>query len=177
MLLPACSCSNRKKLTDIEVFTDMLQQPSIKAQEGSQSGKLLMQVPPENTRARNQTYYIYEDQPMQAEKNLKNPFYGQLSPELIGLGQRQYEKACIMCHGIKGDGHSLVGTKMAVKPPSLLTQKVMDYSDGRIYHIIHEGQGLMGPYKKQIHREKDRWALVNYIRMLQNRSLKEKSNK
>ncbi len=155
----------------------MLQQPSIKTQEGSETGEILMRTPPENTRARNQSYYIYEGQPVQAEKNLKNPFHGQLSPALIGLGQRQYEKACIVCHGVKGDGQGLVAIKMAVKPPSLLTQKVMDFSDGRIYHIIYEGQGLMGAYKKQVSREKDRWALVNYIRMLQNRSLREKIEK
>ena len=174
LLLPACACQSGKKYTDIEIFTDMLQQASIKAQEGSSEGKSQMLSPPENTRARNQNYYLYKGEPNLAEQNLKNPFKGNTSPSLIGLGQRQYEKACMICHGVQGDGQGLVAKKMAVKPPSLLTDKVMHYSDGRIYHIIHEGQGLMGAYKKQVSKEKDRWALINYIRMLQTRAMKNK---
>ncbi len=174
VFLVGCSCSGGVNRTDFELFHDMMNQPSIKAQEGGKDGELLMYKPVKNTRARNQSYYLYKGDPISAGQNLKNPLDNQFSAQVISLGKRQYEKTCIVCHGAKGDGQSLVSDKMAVKPPSLLTQKVWDYSDGRIYHIIHEGQGLMSGYKKQVFREKDRWALVNYIRMLQKEDLKKK---
>ena len=53
------------------------------------------------------------------------------------------------------------------KPPSLLTDLIKGYPDGRIFHIITEGQGLMGAYIYQLPKIDDRWAVVNYIRSLQ----------
>ena len=170
--LSGCTGAGRNR-TNIEPLQDMMQQPSIKEQEGSKTGNLLMRLPPPHTKARNHSYYKYVGNPQGAAKNLSNPFAGQFSPAIIYLGHRQYEKTCIACHGIKGDGNGLVSVKMAVKPPSLLTDKARNYSDGRLYHIIHEGQGLMSSYKKQVFREKDRWALINYIRTLQQKALKK----
>jgi len=174
-ILAGCSCSGGKNRTDFEIFHDMLQQQNIKAQEGDEEGTF-MRMPPENTRARNKTYYPYKGDPEGAEQ-LKNPFQGQFSPELIGIGKRQYERACIYCHGVTGGGEGKVAQKMTIKPPSLLVDKAINYSDGRLYHIIHEGQGLMGSYRKQVRGEKQRWALVNYLRMLQKQALKEQIEK
>ena len=173
-LLAGCSCSGGRNRTDVEWLQDMMKQPSFKEQEGGAKGESTLRIPPKNTRARNKEYYPYKGRVQLAEKNLQNPYAGQLTAAVIGRGKRQYEKTCIVCHGPKGDGVGLVSMKMAVRPPSLLTVKVMNYSDGRIYHIIHEGQGLMGSYKKQVFRKKDRWALVNYIRMLQRENLQRK---
>ncbi|MYE07474.1 MAG: cytochrome c [Oligoflexia bacterium] len=173
VFLVGCTCSGGRNHTDIEPFHEMLQQENIKAQEGDAEGTF-MRLPPENTRARNKKYYRYKDDPEGAGENLKNPFEAQFSAELIGIGKRQYEKACIYCHGTKGGSEGKVVEKMTVKPPSLLTEKVFNYSDGRLYHIIHEGQGLMGNYRKQVRGEKERWALVNYVRILQKQALREK---
>ena len=171
IFLASCTCGAGKNRTNIELIRDMMKQESIKAQEGSKEGSF-MRVPPKNTRARNKKYYLYKGDPEGAGKNLKNPFEAQLSPALIGLGKRQYERACIYCHGSRGGGIGSVATKMMVKPPSLLDEKAVNYSDGRLYHIIYEGQGLMGAYRKQVRGEKERWALVNYIRMLQKNSFR-----
>ena len=172
LFLTNCTCSGGKNRTDFEIFHDMFQQQNIKAQEGDKEGTF-MRLPPENTRARNKKYYPYKGNPEGAEKKLKNPFHGQFSPELIGIGKRQYERACIYCHGATGGGEGAVAAKMTVKPPSLLTDKAINYSDGRLYHIVHEGQGLMGSYRKQVRGEKERWALINYVRMLQKRTVRE----
>lgn len=173
LFLSSCTCSGGKNRTNFEIFHDMMQQQNIKAQEGDTEGTF-MRLPPENTRARNKKYYPYKGDPEGAGKNLKNPFQGQLSAELIGIGKRQYERACIYCHGATGGGEGTVAAKMTVKPPSLLTDKAINYSDGRLYHIVHEGQGLMGSYRKQVRGEKERWALINYVRMLQKRALRKK---
>ena len=172
LCLVDCSCSGGKNRTDFELFHDMIQQKSLKAQEGDESGSF-MRLPPTHSRARNQHYYPYKGQPEVAGRKLKNPFQGQFSPEIVGLGKRQYERACIYCHGKTGAGEGLVAQKMTVKPQSLLAKKAINYSDGRLYHIIHEGQGLMGSYRKQVRGEKQRWALVNYIRLLQKQARQE----
>ena len=169
VFLAGCSCNAGKNRTNVELIQDMMKQKNIKAQEGSKEGSF-MRMPPENTRARNRSYYPYKNDPVGAEKNLKNPYEGNFSAMVMGLGKRQYDRACIYCHGSMGVGDGPVAQKMIVKPPSLLAKKAINYSDGRIYHIIHEGQGLMGSYRKQVPDEQARWALVNYIRMLQKKA-------
>ena len=176
LLLMGCSCSGGKNRTDIELFHDMIQQRNVKTQEG-EGEQTLMLHPPENTIARNIYYYPYKGNLKGAEEELKNPFKKVFSAYVIGMGKRQYEKACIYCHGAMGRGEGLVAEKMAVKPPSLLTDKALTYSDGRLYHIIHEGQGLMGAYRKQVPGEEERWALVNYIRLLQKQGLEKEEKK
>ncbi len=176
LLLLTCACTGGKNKTGIELIQDMMQQKSIKAQEGK-AKESFMRLPPENTIARNRIYYSYKGKPDLAGKNLKNPLKNQFSALTIGTGKRQYDKACIYCHGVSGDGKGVVSSQMIIQPPSLLTDKVFNYSDGRIYHIIHEGQGLMGSYSKQVWSEAHRWALVNYVRMLQMKALQKKVEK
>ena len=170
LFLTNCTCSGGRNRTDFELFHDMIKQENIKAQEGDKEGTF-MRIPPENTLARNKEYYPYKGQPEVADQKLKNPFFNQFSADLIGIGKRQYERACIYCHGATGGGEGKVAEKMTVKPPSLLVDKAINYSDGRLYHIIIDGQGVMGSYYKQVRGEKERWALVNYVRMLQKRGL------
>jgi mono/diheme cytochrome c family protein len=51
-------------------------------------------------------------------------------------------------------------------PPQLFNDKVMKWSDGRIYHVITHGQGLMMSYASQLLPEQ-RWAIIHYVRALQ----------
>ena len=191
LIAAGCSCSAGVNRTDSEPFLDMIQQKHIKPQEGTKEGALQMRQPPKGTMARNRSYYPYQNDPLKAEKELKNPFLP-ASSERIKKGKVYYEKFCIYCHGTHGDSltGATVAPKMLIKPPSLLTNKAKEYSDGRIYHIIYKGQGLMGAYRIQL-GTKDQilgnyltddgkykglegiWAVVNYVRMLQKHSKKE----
>jgi mono/diheme cytochrome c family protein len=51
-------------------------------------------------------------------------------------------------------------------PPVLFSDKVVNWTDGRLYHTITMGQGLMPSYATQILPEQ-RWAIVHYVRALQ----------
>ena len=51
-------------------------------------------------------------------------------------------------------------------PPSLHSDKVRNWSDGRIFAVITEGQNVMPSYSTQL-TEDERWAVINYIRVLQ----------
>jgi mono/diheme cytochrome c family protein len=158
------ACSGQHDKPNVEIIQDMMEMPYIKAQEPE--GGLGMRLPPENTYPIGFQKYKYAGDVAAAEKNLVNPLAGQMTPEVLSVGQRQFETQCMVCHGQRGHGDGPIAAKMNLKPPSLVSDKVRGWKDGHIYHIIHEGQGLMGPYASHVPASA-RWQLVNYIRNLQ----------
>lgn len=178
VVLSGCTFSNdNPKKPNVEVIQDMAEQPALKAQDfhPQYREKSSMLVPPKGTWPSNSNKWpkdtkplLYDGKPEEAGKELKNPFKGNNSEDLVALGKRNYQNYCMVCHGVQGKGDGPVAEKFqGVKPPSLVTDKIKNYPDGRIYHIITYGQGIMGSYINQMPNEKDRWAVVNYVRELQ----------
>ncbi len=86
--------------------------------------------------------------------------------KVLELGQRKFLTFCSPCHGNYADGKSRL-RGFFPPGPTLHSAKVIGYSDGEIYNIITNGmQGIMPSYAYQITRD-ERWAIVNYIRVLQ----------
>jgi len=188
--ISSCFCSGGKNRTDSQWVNDMAQQVNVKAQEGTKQGGSYMKRPPEGAIARNRRYYPYTRDPLKAAQELQNPL--EPTTEVLNQGAKYYKMYCVYCHGLKGDAGvgASVAPKMFIKPANLLTKKAKDYKDGRIYHIIYEGQGLMGAYNIQLesseqvllsHYSKDRplkeykgsnsiWSVVHYVRQLQKAS-------
>lgn len=162
-------CNGGKNQTNIELIQNMMDQISIKSQDWDpkEPDKLQMRTPPEGTVPRGFTPYKYATDPDGAEKNLVNPYAGKVTEEILNVGKKHFETYCAVCHGIEGKGDGLVAEKMAVKPPTLLSDKLKNYKDGRIFHIITAGQGVMGTYATQITDPNKRWAVVNYVRHLE----------
>ncbi len=164
-------CGPTKNQPNVEVIQDMMEQPALKPQDFHHYDreKSSMLVPPDGSWPKNIKPYLYKGQSAQvAGEKLTNPFSQDSSEELLKLGERQYRNYCLVCHGPAGAGDGPVAEKFqGVKPPSLLTDKAKAYRDGGIFHIITNGQGIMGTYINQIPAEKDRWAIVNYVRTLQ----------
>lgn len=167
-LLLLAGCNGGKNQTNIELVTNMMDQESIKSQDWDprMGDKVQMRTPPKGTVPRGFEVYPYPNDP-EAAGSLKNPLAGNTTPEILDLGQKQFNIYCAVCHGHQGKGDGTVAEKMAVRPPSLLTDKVIAYPDGRIFHIITRGQGVMGSYASQITDPHKRWAVVNYVRNLQ----------
>ena len=176
IFVTGCTFSNDDpSKPNVEVIQDMAEQPALKAQDfhPQDREKSSMLVPPKGTWPSNTNKWpkdmkplMYEGKPEQAGRELKNPFAG--NPEVTELGKRHFQNYCMVCHGVQGAGDGPVAEKfVGVKPPSLLTAKIKNYPDGRIYHIITYGQGVMGAYVNQMPNEKARWAVVNYVRQLQ----------
>jgi len=89
------------------------------------------------------------------------------TPELMKLGQKQFDIHCAICHGATGDGHTLVSTQMSLKaPPNLIEKSKRDLPDGTIFNVITNGYGLMNGYAADLTTE-ERWAVVLYLRALQ----------
>lgn len=155
---------------NIELIQDMMDSPAIKAQEFDETspGGSGMRLPPEHTVPVGFTPYKYANDFEGAVRDLKNPLAGDTSQATIMTGMKFYDTNCAVCHGAQGEGgtQKSVSEFMALKPPSLLTEKVLKMTDGQLYHIITMGQGMMGPYAAHI-PQKDRWQVVTYIRSLQ----------
>lgn len=166
-------CNGGKNSPNIELIQDMMDQVSVKAQDWDQSAPNHManRIPPENTNPIGHKAIPYKNDPQMAGEKIMNPLAGQFSPDIIELGKAKYDIYCAVCHGdtMKGDG-PVAPKMMVVKPPPLVSDKVKGYKDGRIFHVITFGQGVMGSYATQIHDVKSRWAIVNYIRMMQKKA-------
>jgi mono/diheme cytochrome c family protein len=89
----------------------------------------------------------------------------QVTPELLALGRKKFEINCAVCHGLLGDGDSLVAKNMAQRPPPSLHQRVWA-EDGRYYQVVAQGFGVMPSYASELTIE-ERWAVVAYVRALQ----------
>ncbi|MBI2153098.1 MAG: cytochrome c [Candidatus Rokubacteria bacterium] len=95
-------------------------------------------------------------------KNLKNPIAR--SDKVIADAKKTAEANCVACHGAKGAGDGPAAAALPVKPANWTSPAVQGESDGEIFWKITNGRGPMPPWKHL--SEKDRWALVHYIRTL-----------
>jgi mono/diheme cytochrome c family protein len=148
----------------------MMDQINVKAQDWDpdRPGSETWYVPPENTVPRGFERYRFSGKPLDAEAQLENPIGKDFSPQVIELGKAKFDIYCAVCHGAGGMGDGPVAPKLAIKKPtSLVADPVKGYKDGRIFHVITDGYGLMGSYAGQIPDPKARWAIVNYVRTLQ----------
>ena len=134
-------------------------------------GSYNMETPVEGTVARGHLPYAFKGQPEVAAKELVNPLIP--SKENLALGKKKFDTFCSPCHGYFAEGDSRLHGKFP-NPPSLHSEKVRNWSDGRIYDVIVEGQNVMPSYSYQTTIE-ERWAIILYIRTLQ-RSLNAKES-
>jgi mono/diheme cytochrome c family protein len=82
-------------------------------------------------------------------------------------GRDRFMRMCAPCHGVLGDGNSVIARDMMLRaPPSLLDPGVAAFPDQRIYEVISRGYGLMPSYAYQL-SPLDRWAVVQFVRVLE----------
>ena len=122
-----------------------------------------MQKPVKGTVSRSAMPYLYADNPEDAGRLMINPLT--FSKSNLALGKEKFNIYCSPCHGYHAKGDSRLRGQFPT-PPSLHSQKVKEWPDGRIYHVVMQGQGVMPSYAKQL-TEKERWAVILYIRTLQ----------
>jgi mono/diheme cytochrome c family protein len=86
-------------------------------------------------------------------------------------GKQLFNAYCIACHGAGGQGDGLVAAMpnwprpLLARPPILTSDKIRDYKDGEIFHVITMGQNIMPSYAEKLDAD-ERWAVVHYIRAL-----------
>ena len=88
-----------------------------------------------------------------------------ITAELLRRGRHRYEIVCASCHGLVGNGDSMVADNMATRlPPSLIA--LSERPAGFFYQAITEGYGLMPSFAGEIPMD-ERWAVVAYVKALQ----------
>ena len=122
--------------------------------------------PPEGTVPYGEAMPAFEPGREEAERagrELVNPVPS--SEGNLIAGQKTYERFCLVCHGVQGEGDGPIIGRFP-NPPSLTAPRARELPDGHIFHVISHGQGLMASYSAQIPPE-DRWKLILYVRTLQ----------
>ncbi|MBI5283065.1 MAG: cytochrome c [Candidatus Solibacter usitatus] len=89
-----------------------------------------------------------------------------LTREVLLRGQNKFNVYCSPCHDRTGSGRGIVPAKATWIPGNMHDERVVNFVDGEIFHVITMGRRSMPGYRFQI-QEKDRWAIVAYVRALQ----------
>jgi len=119
--------------------------------------------PVEGTVARGFLPYHYRGRPDDAGANLVNTL--PVTTANLARGRDRFTVFCQPCHGRLADARGTL-TAAFPKAPTLHSRKVREWSDGRIYAVLTEGQNLMPRWEAQISRD-DRWLIIHYLRVLQ----------
>ena len=95
---------------------------------------------------------------------------------MLDRGQDRYTVYCTPCHGTFGDGNGFIalrGLGYWQKLPAKFKQpRLVDSKDGYLFGVISKGKGAMYGYAARIPDPADRWAIVSYVRVLQQAELK-----
>lgn len=90
--------------------------------------------------------------------------------DFLAQGEEHFKISCSPCHGMAGNGQGVVSKYWAIPPTAnLMDPRVAAMPEGQIFWTITHGKGLMGPYSGVL-PVKDRWAIVAYLRALQEAS-------
>jgi hypothetical protein len=121
-----------------------------------------MRKPVEGTVARGFMPYEFTGMPDSLVVATPNPL--PVTQKVLDLGKKKYDIYCSPCHGNHGKGDSRLKGQFPV-PPTLLSEKVTNWKDANIYHVITNGQNTMPSYASSISRD-ERWAIIHYLRVL-----------
>ena len=170
LLLSGCGFGKQRN-PPVHVFQDMEKQEKYKPQTESPlfADRRASRRPPMGTVARG---HLKDNDILQTGFTPaglytgKNPFT--IDAELLALGQARYNVYCTPCHDRTGGGKGVVALRTPAWQPSVLVdERVRGLADGDIYDTITNGRRSMPAYKYQVQQEKDRWAIVAYVRALQ----------
>jgi hypothetical protein len=163
--LPACTCGG---ISSDVVFQRMeLQQKYQPYEENTMfADGRAMRAPPDGTVPRERARpgdRAFHTGMLNNEFVTKNPV--RLTPEVLAVGKKRFEIVCANCHGLLGDGHSIVADNMGMRiPPNLHDYR--DRPDGFFFAAMTQGYGYMPSFAGEI-PEDERWAVVAYVRALQ----------
>jgi len=151
------ACNNDPNQTKLQYVPDMADSASVKPQRD-------FLAPPEGAVAMNAILY-----PATIEESatlLKNPFPA--SPEIEAKGQVLYDTFCIPCHGADAKGQGSI-TDLFPPPPDLTLEGSVGRTDGFLFHKITFGGPIMPAMGHSISAH-ERWQIVHYVRVLQQKA-------
>lgn len=173
VLVSIFSCKEKNGLAP-EYMPDMYRSPAvepyvdygdIKDRTNEElTNTMSVRTPVNGTIPRGFTPYAYEnnaDGYMLAGQNLKNPI---AYSDVVGKqGEELYGMFCVHCHGKTGQGDGILVEREKFPPLPVKFNPGLDISEGKMFHSITYGKGLMGPHASQLNKE-ERWKLIHFIR-------------
>lgn len=167
-------CSTYSRNTPVVIFTDMDYQKRYEPQGDRRfngedpffADDRASRRPVEGTIARG---HLVEDEGF-ATGVVNNSYVGRnplpVDTDLLKHGQARFNTYCSPCHDRTGQGRGLIGQRALWIPTNLLEPRVREMNDGEIFNVITNGRRSIPPYKYQV-VDRDRWAIVAYVRALQ----------
>lgn len=168
------SCKDEGGLA-AEYMPDMYRSPTIetyvdygelRGKQGNDSlkNRLTALQPVKGTIARGFTPYPYENTAEGYElagQQYTSPF--SYTDESIADGKALYGMFCVHCHGKTGQGDGMLVQRDKFPPIPTKFNESLDLAEGKMFHTITYGKGLMGSHAPQLNKE-ERWKLIHYIR-------------
>jgi mono/diheme cytochrome c family protein len=172
MMLVGCR-GNRSETTPFHLNPNFDWQSKYKAQSLSMTppeGTVVWGADSTNAEDPNRAQYAKLDSEFYRGKTASGQWVARIpvpvTETLMQRGQERFDIYCAVCHDKAGTGQGMVVKHGFVPPPNLSDDRLLAYSDGQIFDVISHGIRNMPGYAKQI-PEKDRWAIVAYVRALQ----------
>ena len=89
-----------------------------------------------------------------------------IDADLLARGRERYDIFCSPCHGFAGKGDGMVVQRGFPAPPSYHSDRLRAAPARHFFDVISNGYGAMYSYAARV-EPRDRWAIVAYIRALQ----------
>ena len=184
------SCHHDPNSPGIEYFPDMYRSPAVEAyvdygQDPYYFGDSLAEaerntvswrLPPAGTipfaadqsKATYNFPYPYANTPEDYERagaELHSPI--EMTEATVEKGKTIYTKFCWHCHGETGAGDGPVVNNGGHPPPTAYSGPLKDLSEGKMFHTLTYGKGMMGSHASQLSKE-ERWTVIQYVKYLQN---------
>ncbi|MCF8339240.1 MAG: cytochrome c [Bacteroidales bacterium] len=98
-------------------------------------------------------------------KKMDNPV-SMDNKELMMVGKSLYNKNCKSCHGSNGEGDGPMARRLKAPMEDFTSCDFKKHNDGELYYMSIIGRDEMPNYEKKIRNKEDRWALINYVKSL-----------
>jgi mono/diheme cytochrome c family protein len=184
------SCGGDPNSPGIEYFPDMYRSPAVEAYVDygqdpyyfgdstaeAERNTASWRLPPpgsiafaaDQSKAAYNFPYPYPDTPdgyEQAGAGLHSPI--EMTEVTVEKGKTIYGKFCIHCHGETGQGDGAVVSRGGHPPPTAYSGPLKDLPEGKMFHTLTYGKGMMGSHASQLTKE-ERWTVIQYVKYLQN---------
>lgn len=184
------SCTVDPNAAGVEYMPDMYRSPALEAyvdygtnktmdwtqQQKDEAGvtPVLVRTPPQGTipfvKADMRAFvmpYSLNNTPEDYERaatEIKSPLLSEKKHVL--RGKEIYTTMCTHCHGEAGHGDGAISKNGHIQGIPDYATKLKDLSEGKMYHTITYGKGLMGQHASQLN-QLERWQVIEYVKLLQ----------
>ena len=174
MILIVASCGRGEYSSEppVHLNPNMDTQEKYKAQSESHFfvDGATMRTPVEGTVARGE---LREDDAYYRGKDATGDFIATapmaFTADMVARGEERYGIYCVPCHGVNADGKGkILEYGYPIPPANFHDARIMNLSDGHMFNAIGQGWLNMPSLKAQVSVD-DRWAIISYIRSLQNK--------